>query len=203
MRISPRGTVTGAALLAGAVALSMSLTGCGSIGNLTSQLPGTPAPAVVAPVAAKPAVVPAVVPEPAPTSVLANATSMGGGVTTVPSLLNLSADNAVKALTDAHLTYHIDWRAKTTVDSRSVIAQSPKANQTVDVQTPVTLTIQTGRRPGTIDVHRKALDEYAAWQGIPDYDTWDQAERTDSGFNQSPPPKTPSMPEWFWREDVN
>ena len=195
----------GTALLVAAVALSMSLAGCGSLRDLTSQLPGvgTPAPAAVAPVAAKPVVIVPVVAEPAPTSVLANATSMGGGVTTVPSVLNLSAENAVAALKDAHLTYHIIWRTKTTVDSRSVIAQSPKANQTVDVQTPVTLTIQTGRRSGTMDVHRKAFGEYAAWQNIPPYDTWDIKERGNDGSATASPTPTPRMPDWFWREDVD
>ncbi len=206
MRITVRGSVTAAAVLAGAVALSMSLSGCSSISGLINQAPGrgSSAPAVT-PVVAKPVVVePApVVPAPAPTSLLVEAKSMGGKVTTVPNTLNLSVTDAVEALRDAHLTYLIIWRSRTTADSRSVVGQSPRANATVDLQAPVTITVQTGRRSGTIDVHRTVLEEYAPWEVIPAIDTWDVGARGHGGAAIASPTPTPTMPDWFWREDVN
>jgi PASTA domain len=213
MRITVRGSITAAALLAGAVAVTMSLSGCSSISDLTNQIPGLGGsqPTVVAPVAAKaavPAPAPTLAPvvEPTPTSVIAEAKSVAGNVTTVPDTHNQTVENAIKALQDAHLTYHIVWSTKTTVDSRSVVSQSPKANQTVDIGTPVTIAVQTGRRSGTINNHRKAYGEYAPWETIPYNDTWDREERGngfDGGSALSSAPRTPRLPDWWWREDVN
>ena len=211
MRITARGSITAAALLAGAVVVTMSLAGCSSIGGLTSQIPGLGGtqPVVVAPVApraAAPPPAPSLLVERTPTSLIAEAKSMAGNVTTVPDTHNQTVENAIRALRDAHLTYHIAWRTKTTVDSRSVVDQSPKANKTVDIGTQVMIAVQTGRRSGTIDNHRKALGEYAPWEIIPYSDTWDRAERGhgfDGGSALTSPTPTPRLPDWWWREDVN
>jgi hypothetical protein len=197
----------------------MSLTGCGAINDLTSQIPGlggsqpatntvtavtpttTPAPAAAPVAAAAPApVAPVVV---APTSVLAESKSMAGNVTTVPDTNNQTVENAIQQLTDAHLTYHIVWRTKTTVDSRSVVHQDPAANKTVDIGSPVEIIVQTGRRSGTINVHRKALGEYAPWETIPAWDTWDVEERGNGGAALTSPTPTPAYPDWWWREDID
>lgn len=210
MRVSARGSVTAAALIAGAVAVTMSLSGCSTITDLTNQIPGlgTPsAPATSAPVAAKPAtatpVAPAPVVPPAPTSVIDEATSITGNVTTVPDMHNQTIENAIQSIKQARLTYHVIWRTKTTVDSRSVVWQSPKANKTVDIGSPVEIIVQTGRRSGTINNHRKAYGEYAPWETIPGYDTWDIEERGNGGAAIASPPVTPSLPDWWWREDVD
>jgi PASTA domain len=208
MRITARGSITAVALLAGAVAMTVSLSGCSLIGDLTGQAPGSGGtkPAASATAAAKAAApIPAVV-APTPVGLIPEAKSMAGNVTTVPDTLNQTVDNAVKALADAHLTYQIVWRTKTKVDSRSVVSQSPKANQTVDIGSPVTIAVQTGRRSGTIDNHRHALGEYAPWETIPYVDTWDREERgngPDGGSALEPAPPTPSLPDWWWREDVD
>jgi hypothetical protein len=207
MRITARGSITAAALLAGAVAVTVSLSGCSAISDLTSQIPGlggTP-PATVATATPKPAPAPAPVPvaEPVPVSVVAEAKSIAGNVTTVPDTHNQTVENAIKSLSDAHLTYYIVWRTKTTVDSRSVIFQSPKANKVVDIGTPVEITVQTGRRSGTIDNHRKALGEYAPWETIPAWDTWDVEARGNGGSALESATPTPSLPDWWWRENVD
>ena len=209
MRITARGSITAAALLAGAVAVTMTLSGCSAINDLTSQIPGLGGsqPATTAqPVAAKPATaapVPVPIVEVAPTTVLAEAKSMAGNVTTVPNMNNLTVENAIQALTDAHLTYYIVWRTRTKVDSRYVVSQSPKANKTVDIGTPVTIAVLTGRRSGTIDNHRNAYGEYAPWETIPAWDTWDVDERGNGGSALSSAPPTPAIADWWWREDVN